>query len=292
MQRLSIYHETRYTYERPVAFTPHQLLVRPRDSHALRLIDASLQLSPPGDVRWRYDALNNCVCEFTPQGQATELSVISKVTVDRYPAFLEQSLDDPHSAFPMVYSPADRLALAPFVLPETHDPDGHMVSWLRNLLGDPHEPVLTFLERLNSAIHNDFTYEARDTAGVQHPADTLIRKSGACRDFAWLMVEALRRQGLAARFVTGYLYSAAANIRGAGATHAWCEVFLPRLGWAEFDPTNGLVESADLIPVAVARTPTEAMPLSGGLIGDAGHCHMDVIVKVHLGDPDQDRQAA
>ena len=106
--------------------------------------------------------------------------------------------------------------------------------------------------------------------------------SGACRDFAWLMVESLRRLGYAARFVTGYLYSpgAGATVRGAGATHAWCEVFLPELGWTEFDPTNALAESPDLIPVAMTRTPVEAAPVSGAIYGDGGQSNLTVHVDV------------
>jgi transglutaminase-like putative cysteine protease len=109
--------------------------------------------------------------------------------------------------------------------------------------------------------------------------------AGTCRDFAWLMVEGLRRLGYAARFVSGYLYSPGhSGVRGAGATHAWCEVFLPDLGWTEFDPTNGLAESADLIPVAMTRTPAEAIPVSGAIIGDAGPSDLTVHVDVRPAD--------
>jgi transglutaminase-like putative cysteine protease len=96
------------------------------------------------------------------------------------------------------------------------------------------------------------------------------------------MVEALRRLGYAARFVTGYLYSPSqrTGVRGAGATHAWCEVFLPELGWTEFDPTNALAESPDLIPVAVTRTPAEAAPVSGAIYGDGGQSDLTVHVDV------------
>ena len=129
-------------------------------------------------------------------------------------------------------------------------------------MGSPHEPALDFLMRLNRTIHDGFEYQARDQGAAQEPSHTVRMGSGTCRDFAWLMVEALRRLGYAARFVTGYLYSPArSGMRGAGATHAWCEVFLPDLGWTEFDPTNALVESPDLIPVAVTRTPAEAAPI-------------------------------
>jgi transglutaminase-like putative cysteine protease len=121
---------------------------------------------------------------------------------------------------------------------------------------------------------------------VLEPAETLRAGGGACRDFAWLMVEALRRLGYAARFVTGYLYAPAnAGVRGAGATHAWVQVFLPDLGWLEFDPTNGLAESEDLIPVAAARTPDEAAPISGTVQGDLAGSSLTVAVDVRAAEP-------
>ena len=80
MARLSIRHETLYAYERPVRFSTHRLLVRPRDSHAIRVLQAHLTLSPPGETRWLYDALGNSVCSFTPQGESTALSIVSEST--------------------------------------------------------------------------------------------------------------------------------------------------------------------------------------------------------------------
>ena len=281
MTRLTIVHETRYSYERAVRFGPQRLLLRPRDSHALRVVEAGLLLSLPGDTRWVYDAIGNCVCWFTPRGEATELSVTSRLVIERYPAPLAPIRpEDPHTATPIVYSQLDRRVLSPFIEPATEDEASLMIAWLHAHMGPPDEPALDFLLRLNQAIHNDLTYVPRDVPGVQGPCETLRLGSGACRDFAWLMVEALRRLGYAARFVTGYLHDPAETARGAGATHAWCEVFLPDLGWTEFDPTNGIAESADLIPVAAARTPAEAAPVSGLVLGDPGERRLDVHVEV------------
>ena len=288
MARLCIRHETLYTYERPVRFAPHRLLVRPRDSHAIRVVTAHLTLSPPGDTRWMYDALGNSVCWFTPRGEARSLSIVSDLTIERFPAPLARTqVADPQTATPIVYTPADRAVLSSFIDPVSEDSDGMLLTWLRGQIGSPLEPALDFLMRLNRAIHDSFEYCARDQGAAQDPSHTVRTRSGTCRDFAWLMVEALRRLGYAARFVTGYLYSPALNglagasdIRGAGATHAWCEVFLPELGWVEFDPTNALVESADLIPVAVTRTPEEAAPVSGQIFGDAGYSTLAVHVDV------------
>jgi len=284
MSRLLIRHETHYTYDRPVGFTPHRLLLRPRDSHAIRVVSASLELFPHGQTRWVYDALGNCVCWYRPEGEAAEMRVVSNLVIDRFPAPLTPMVaDDPHSTLPIVYELNDRLALAPFITPVTPDEDGALLSWLRAHMQRGDEPVLDFITRLNTAIFQEFTYASRYAEGVQSPGETLSLGAGACRDFAWLMVEGLRHLGFAAQFVTGYLYSPAnAGVRGAGATHAWCAVFLPNLGWLEFDPTNGLVESPDLIQVAATRSPAEAAPVAGGLIGDPGKAEMTVLVDVNL----------
>jgi transglutaminase-like putative cysteine protease len=282
MVRLSIRHETLYEYERPVRFSPHRLLVRPRDSHATRVADAHLTVSPPGEIRWLYDALGNSVCCFTPHGESRRLSIVSELVIERFPApLMSRDVADPQTVTPIVYGASDRAVLGPFSEPVTDDADGRLLTWLRDQVGDPREPALDFLLRLNRTIHESFNYIARDQGAAQEPGHTVAVGSGTCRDFAWLMVEALRRLGYAARFVTGYLYSAkAAQVRGAGATHAWCEVFLPELGWTEFDPTNALAESPDLIPVAVTRTPAEAAPVSGSIYGDGGNGSLTVHVDV------------
>jgi len=131
---------------------------------------------------------------------------------------------------------------------------------------------------MTAAIKRDFTYNAREEAGVQEADQTLRLASGSCRDFALLMMEAARALGLAARFVTGYLYDPAldnaatgeSNIVGAGTTHAWCQIYLPGMGWTEFDPTNGNYTGGNLVRVGVAREPEQAKPIAGSYIGDPG----------------------
>jgi len=109
MARLRIRHETFYSYERPVAFAAHRLLLRPRDSHAIRVMDAVLTVSPPGETRWMYDALGNSVCCFTPGGESTALSIVSELVIERYPADLaDQQIEDPQTASPIVYTTPDR----------------------------------------------------------------------------------------------------------------------------------------------------------------------------------------
>ena len=125
--------------------------------------------------------------------------------------------------------------------------------------------------------------------GTNAPGQTLATRSGACRDFALLMMEACRSLGMATRFVSGYLYDEALvdsvePVVGGGATHAWVDVYLPGAGWVEFDPTNGLIAGRNLIRVCVARTPEQAVPLSGGYLGEAADfISMNVDVQVEVG---------
>jgi transglutaminase-like putative cysteine protease len=96
--------------------------------------------------------------------------------------------------------------------------------------------------------------------------------SGTCRDYALFMIDALRRLGIAARFVSGYIAipgDRAHGYAGGGSTHAWVQVYLPSAGWIEFDPTNGIVGTRDLVRVAVARDPRQAIPLHGTYLGSA-----------------------
>ena len=127
----------------------------------------------------------------------------------------------------------------------------------------------------------------RVTGASQEPRRTLRLGSGTCRDFAVLMIEAVRSLGLAARFVSGYIYVPSRDRRGApehhggGNTHAWMQVYLPGAGWVEFDPTNNIVGNRDLIRVAVVRDPNHAVPLSGSWTGAAADClGMEVSIRV------------
>jgi transglutaminase-like putative cysteine protease len=158
------------------------------------------------------------------------------------------------------------------VTPQYSDPGGELSAWARGLL-DAEAPTPTFkiLSGMTHGIRDLLTYRKRHERGTQHPLDTLQTGSGTCRDYALLMIEALRRLGIAARFVSGYLYtgdrSQDRNHDGGGSTHAWVQVYLPDAGWIEFDPTNGIVGTRDLIRVAVARDPHQAIPLHGTYLG-------------------------
>jgi transglutaminase-like putative cysteine protease len=165
------------------------------------------------------------------------------------------------------------------------DPNGEIDRWVRKFLhAGPPTPTGRLLMTLTCAIRESFTYTRRTERGIQEPVATLRIGRGSCRDFALLMMEAVRSLGLAARFVSGYLYVPSRDgpeYVGGGSTHAWCQVYLPGAGWVEFDPTNGIVGNRDLIRVAVARDPRQAVPLSGTYLGSLED-ELDMKVEVNV----------
>lgn len=167
-----------------------------------------------------------------------------------------------------------------------HPDDGEVKAWARRFVNPDGTVSETghVLMTMNAAFKEGFRYSRRIDPGTQPPLVTLRTRTGTCRDFALLMIEAARALGFAARFVTGYIYVPSRDseeVRGGGATHAWVQIFLPGAGWVEFDPTNGIVGSRDLIRVGVARDPAQARPLSGSFIGArADYLGMTVEVKV------------
>lgn len=276
MPDVQIKHSTEYAYQRPVALLPHRLMLRPQDSHDLRLHDATLLVDPaPSSTRWAHDVFGNSIChvEWPEDLQTQSLRIVSDLTVTHYPAgatLRREALDPLAEAYPFSYAAEEIPDLSRLTERQVPDPDRLVDAWARRFVtrdGPVHTLVL--LEEMTGAIKAEFIYVGRDAEGTQSPAETLSRGTGTCRDFALLMMEAVRSLGLAARFITGYLYEEADGPnQGAGATHAWCGVYLPGAGWVDYDPTNGIIAGSNLIRVGVTRSPAQALHIAGGFLGD------------------------
>ncbi|MGG7581851.1 transglutaminase family protein [Rhizobium sp. Nf11,1] len=287
MTIFSVRHITSYRYRREVDFGEHRLMFRPRDSFDQRLIEASLTTYPEqSHVRWIHDVFGNCVALVDFSRPSVELRFETWITLDHTPQLAPDiRIDEAALTYPFSYDKDEIADLAPAMQRHYPDSGDEVGRWARQFvrLGHPTETG-HLLMTLCYAIRESFVYARRQEHGTQTPLQTLHLRSGTCRDFALLMMEAVRSLGLAARFVTGYVYVPdrdGSTVLGGGSTHAWCQVYLPGAGWAEFDPTNGIVGNRDLIRVAVARDPRQAVPLSGSYDGQ-GSDFEDMTVQVNV----------
>jgi transglutaminase-like putative cysteine protease len=269
MSLLTIHHKTEYHYAHPVSFGEHRLMLRPREGHDLRYLDGQLNITPePSSLRWIHDIFGNTVAIATFDERAEQLTFSSTVTVEHYPVEeVTLGVADEAYYYPFAYDSGEMPDLQSYIAPQYNDMDGELTAWaLKRLSANGRTRTHDLLRATTLGVRESFSYRKRHERGTQHPLDTLQTKSGTCRDFALFMIEALRRLGIAARFVSGYIFiprEGESNHVGGGATHAWVQAYLPSAGWIEFDPTNGILGSRDLIRVAVARDPSQALPLHG-----------------------------
>jgi transglutaminase-like putative cysteine protease len=266
---LTIQHTTTYRYTNAVTLGDHRLMLRPRDSHDLRLVATKLDIDPrPLFLRWMFDVFGNSVA-IASFGQPTALlRFASEIQLEHFENTLPDCPLEPYAeTFPFSYPAEEVPDLSRCMERHYLDPYREVDAWAQGFQRrDGRSPTLTMLSAMTRSIKEQgFTYIARDAAGVQTPVQTLRLRSGTCRDFALLMMEGARALGLAARFVSGYLYApgGGSNSLSGGSTHAWVQIYLPGSGWVEFDPTNGIVGNQDLIRVAIARDPAQAIPISG-----------------------------
>lgn len=289
MTILTVVHRTIYRYAAPVGFGEHRMMMRPRDSHDLRLLETRLTLRPAASVRWLHDVFGNSVAIARFREKGRELFVESMFRAKHYPLPEEKlTLEAYARHYPFSYDAGEVPDLGRTMERHYLDPEHHIDRWARSFVADtPEHDTLGILTAMTKAIHETLTYNPRDEMGTQEPVTTLIGGSGTCRDFALLMMEGARSLGFAARFVSGYLYDESKldggkdTMVGGGATHAWAEIYLPGAGWVPFDPTNALVSDRNLIRVAVTRDPTQAIPLRGSFIGKPDdYLGMDVAVEI------------
>jgi transglutaminase-like putative cysteine protease len=271
MRRLRIKHLTEYRFAGHVTLQPHRLLLRPREGHDVRIESSRLDIFPLAQIRWHRDVFDNSVAVASFLDPADRLTIASEVYIEHYEeAPLDFLVADYAVNYPFLYNAEERVDLLSFQAPVYPNDQEALRDWLDRLgVGQGARETYALLDLMNRAIANELSYAQREAPGVQSPAQTLNTRTGSCRDYAALFIEACRCLGLASRFVSGYVHAPATEA-GNSATHAWAEVYLPGPGWKGFDSTTGEVTGARHIPVAVAWHPETVSPVTGSFIGPSG----------------------
>ncbi len=273
--KVSLTHHTGYEFARPVRVTPHVVRLRPAPHSRTPIESYSLDVSPKEHfVNWQQDPFGNWVARLVFPEKIDHLKitvglVADMMVINPFDFFIEEYAE----RFPFEYEPSLKADLAPYLRPV--DDSAQAGAWKDALPALPDEGVATvqFLAGLNSAVHRDVAYDVRMEPGVQTPDETLQRAIGSCRDSAWLLVSILRKYGLAARFVSGYLVQLTADQKSLDGPsgpeadftdlHAWTEVYIPGAGWIGMDPTSALFAGEGHIPLSATPHPSSAAPIEG-----------------------------
>jgi transglutaminase-like putative cysteine protease len=282
---LTVRHTTTYRYSEPVMLGEHRMMFRPRESHDLRLVRTRLTIEPePCQLRWMHDVFDNSLAVASFDGTTDRLMFDSEVTLEHTEVPMPgYALEDSAQHFPFDYSPEEKPELLRALQRQHVERD--VDTWVgRFVPKSGGVATMALLRAITHGIRAEFEYSRRLERGVQSPSETLLKRRGTCRDFALLMIEAVRTLGFAARFVSGYIFVPGFSpdpILGGGSTHAWLQVYLPGAGWVDFDPTNSIIGNRGLVRVAVAWDPAQALPLWGTYVGSvASFLGMHVAVSV------------
>jgi uncharacterized protein (DUF2126 family)/transglutaminase-like putative cysteine protease len=274
--QVALHHATRYTYDRPISLGPHVVRLRPAPHCRTPIRAYSLRIKPePHFLNWQQDPFGNYQARIVFPELATELGVevdlvAEMTTINPFDFFLEEEAEH----YPFAYAAALRRDLAPYL---EKGPGGKLLTDFARVVAAEDarsgRRIIDVLVDINRRVMRSLRYDIRMEPGVFSPEQTLERKHGSCRDFAWLLVQTLRQLGLAARFVSGYSIQLKADEKpvdgpsgvehDATDLHAWAEVFLPGAGWVGLDATSGLLTGEGHIPLACTPDPETAAAVTG-----------------------------
>src|SRR5215471_4966363 len=279
---VSLHHKTRYAYDRAVKLTPQVVRLRPAPHCRTPIRAYSMRVRPdPHFVNWQQDPFGNYQARLVFPHETTllevEVDLVAEMTaINPFDFFLEEGAE----RSPFAYQAEQRVELAPYLVPApTRERLVAFVADAQAACCKPGRRTIDVLVDLNRRVRDALRYDVRMEPGVFAPDETLERGHGSCRDFAWLLVQLLRRLGLAARFVSGYSIQLVADVKAIDGPpgvaedvtdlHAWAEVFVPGAGWIGLDATSGLLCAEGHIPLACTADPSSAAPITGGYLFDA-----------------------
>jgi transglutaminase-like putative cysteine protease len=278
--KLRVVHHTTYSYGEPVTTSHHEARLAPRDSETQRTLVHDMEISPAPETRRRhFDYFGNRTVHFTLSEPHRELDVTATTVVD-----LKPSMPPPVEHSPPWEAVRDRLrsdrrrdVLEAYAMC-FNSPHVSVFPALADYgtpSFQPERPILMAFADLVRRIYEDFTYDSRATDVSTQLSEVLRLRRGVCQDFAHLAIGCARAQGLAARYVSGYLVTrpppGQVKRIGADASHAWFSTFVPEHGWVDFDPTNDVIPSGEHVSMALGRDYSDVTPIRGVILGGGRH---------------------
>jgi len=272
---LRVRHVTRYSYEHPVTRSVHRLHLRPISDWRQRVISHTLALDPDAPVVQYEDVFGNWCARFELDRPYTSLTIAadSVVEIADTDPFAFADLPIRPASYPLVWMPWERTMLAPYLnpveLPDTQLQE--LTDYAMSMVQRNKFDLMETLFAINLSLYHDFQYVPGCTTLDTTPYQVYVTRRGVCQDFANLFITMARLLGIPARYVCGYLYTGnnAGTRAQSDASHAWVQLYIPHIGWKDFDPTNGVLPQTDHVRVAYGRHYRDATPTTGTLYGNA-----------------------
>jgi transglutaminase-like putative cysteine protease len=291
----AVRHFTRFRYSRPVWQSAMEVRMQPRSENTQRCFTFQLSISPRARVFSYQDHIGNLVHHFDVPGQHRQLTITADALVDvETPAPLPEQLGP--GAWDELDAMIDREDYWDMLMPSRFARTSPELEALAKEFEVVHrggrEP-LELLTTLNFRLHQYFSYVKRSTGVNSEIEDAIQSRQGVCQDFAHTMIAIVRNLRIPCRYVSGYLHRDPGDVdrSDGGATHAWVEALLPRIGWVGFDPTNNLIVGGRHIRTAIGRDYSDVSPTVGTMKGSA-ETELQVRVRVTPSDavlpPDQE----
>lgn len=285
--KFRILNESTYRYDSPISLSQHRLYLRPRTNSLQHLDLFELKITPEAAVSRVIDSLGNdlWIARFPNLTDCIKIRALAEVeTLNANP--FDFVLSDHAIQFPFAYDAPNDAGLDPYMLQPVAYHKAVLEQWLdRHFVSRP-TGTIDYLTALNKLLFDQLNYRRREEPGIQTPIETLNLGSGTCRDYAVLLIELCRSLGVAARFVSGYLFAPEGEgHRSEGAMHAWAEIYLPGAGWRGFDPTHGVWCGERFIPVAHGVEAAAANPMQGSYFNNQKvNSRLESIVTIDLLD--------
>jgi len=275
---LAVTHQTLFDYQGLVRDSVNVLHLEPRNFPKQQTLDVLINVLPATKLHRFDDLFGNITHHFEISREHQKLEIESRVTVQTYPLDISDmgmngrpdllAKADIHEATWQYMNSSQWVSVNPDIWKQALD------------LTSDHESLYSKALAIMEWIHNEFEYASGVTDVDTHVEPVFELRKGVCQDFTHVMLGLCRAVGVPARYASGYLYNGPSDtLKGAQASHAWCEVFLPGTGWTGFDPTNNNLADERYVKIAIGRDYADVAPVTGSYHGSS-HCRMEVNVLV------------
>jgi transglutaminase-like putative cysteine protease len=260
---LEVQHETRLSYTEAVTESIAEVRMEPVSDADQSCRSFHLAISPTTNVFRYVDGFSNRVHHFNVMPSHGELRIMAAAVVETHPR--PRDLSSSPGVYPLDLQRADLELLDYLHLRGPVRDSPRLAPLLTRLRPRPGSPLGEMVLAVSGHIHANFEYAKYYTLASSPIDDILDHGKGVCQDFTHLMLAILRCFGVPARYVSGYVH----HVDKESQSHAWCEVWLPTLGWVGIDPTNDQLADERFIKVAIGRDFTDVPPNKGLFRGRA-----------------------